>query len=163
MAITYDAMDLPDQAIETYRKAIQLEPGYYATYQELGVFYYRRGRYPEAEEHFRKAIQAAPGLVQAYTNLAIVMVNRGQYSDAASFAQESLRLKETSGAFNTLGVALAYQERDGEAVAYYRKALATDDRNYLYLLNLADDAGGWAAPPRQKRLIARRCRWRSPS
>ena len=138
MAITYDAMDLPDQAIETYRKAIQLEPGYYATYQELGVFYYRRGRYPEAEEHFRKAIQAAPGLVQAYTNLAIVMVNRGQYSDAASFAQESLRLKETSGAFNTLGVALAYQERDGEAVAYYQKALATDDRNYLYLLNLAD-------------------------
>ena len=47
-------MNRPDEAIATYQKAIRAQPAYYSPYFELGLFYYRRGEFPEAEKYFRR-------------------------------------------------------------------------------------------------------------
>ena len=53
IAGVYDKLGMPSQAIETYQKAIELDPAYYAGYHGLGVLYYYRGNYLEAADNFR--------------------------------------------------------------------------------------------------------------
>jgi len=127
-----------DKAVESYEKAMALDPGYYEPYMWLGSFYYRRSRYREAAEQFQKAIDAAPGLYDAYINLGAVMDDMGQHDKAEKALKESLKIKETARAMNSLGVSLAYQGKDAEAIQYYRRAVELEKGNYLYWLNLGD-------------------------
>jgi serine/threonine protein kinase/tetratricopeptide (TPR) repeat protein len=138
IAGVYDAMDMPDKAIASFKQAIALEPAYYAPYSELGVLYYFRGKYPEAAEQFRNTIARAPGSVQAYINLGAVMSDLGRDAEAEQALMASLRIKESAGAFNSMGAIRAYQKRDAEAVEFYRRAIALNARDFIYLLNLGD-------------------------
>lgn len=134
----YDAMDMPDKAIATYKQAIALEPGYYAAYSELGVLYYFRGKYLEAAEVFRKTIDCCSGSVQSYINLGAALGDLGRDAEAEQALMASLRIQETAGALNSLGALRAYQKRDAEAAEFYRRAIAMNAKNSVYLLNLGD-------------------------
>lgn len=138
MAEIYDKRKMPSEAIAEYQKAIQLEPGYYAGYHGLGIFYYYHGDYSKAAEQFQNSIEQAPGLFDEYTNLGAALVDLGRYADAEKALLASLKLHETPRALNNLGAMRAYQKRDLEAVAHYKRAVATDPDNYVYLENLAD-------------------------
>ena len=137
IAEIYDKRKMPSEAIATYQKAIQLEPGYYAGYHGLGVFYYYHGDYVNAARQFQKSIEQAPGL-DDYINLGAALDELGQDSDAEKAFLTSLKLRETAWALNNMGAMRAYQNRDEEAVAYYRRAVAMNPENYLYIENLAD-------------------------
>jgi serine/threonine protein kinase/Flp pilus assembly protein TadD len=138
IAAVYDAMDMPDRAIATFKQAIALEPGYYAAYADLGRLYYFRGRYPEAVEQYRNTIARAPGAVQAYINLGAALDDLGRDDEAEQALIASLRIKETAGAFNSMGAIRAYQKRDAEAVEFYRRAIALNAGVFVYQLNLGD-------------------------
>ncbi|MCU1235352.1 MAG: serine/threonine protein kinase with repeat [Candidatus Solibacter sp.] len=137
-AAVYDAMDMPDKAVSAYRKAIQLDPDFYAAYSELGVSYYYRGKYLEAAQAFRETIQRAPGTVQSYINLGAVMSDMGRDAEAEKALMASLRIKETHGALNSMGAIRYYQERYAEAAEFYQNAVGMDGRNFIYQLNLGD-------------------------
>ena len=128
----------PSQAIEAYQKAIELDPDYYAGYHGLGVLYYYLGNYPEAARQFQKSIERAPGLFDEYTNLGAVLDELGQDTEAEKALLTSLKLRETPEALNNMGAIRAYQKKDVEAIAYYKRAVALDPSNYIYLENLAD-------------------------
>jgi tetratricopeptide (TPR) repeat protein len=134
----YDELEDPEKAIQTYLEAIQLEPGYYEPYERLGVFYYYRGNYPAAVEQFKKAIERAPGLYDAYTNLGAALNYLGRDEEAEQALLASLKIKETPRALNSLGAIHAYRRQDAEAAKYYERAIALNNRNYVYLLNLGD-------------------------
>jgi eukaryotic-like serine/threonine-protein kinase len=134
----YDLLDEPDKAIENYQHAIALEPGYYAPYYALGVFYFYRGQYPRAIEQFRKAIDTAPGLFDAYTNLGAALNYIGRDQEAEQALLQSLRLKETARALNSLGAIHAYHGEDSEAAKLYQRAIVLNPSNYIYRLNLGD-------------------------
>jgi eukaryotic-like serine/threonine-protein kinase len=134
----YEAELMPDRATECYRKAIALDPKYYKSYEELGAFYYHEGKNSEAAEQFRKDVELAPARVDAYVSLGAILSDLGQYPEAEKVLRKSLELRQTAGALNNLGAALAYQERDAEAVGYYSQAARLRPRSYLYLLNLGD-------------------------
>lgn len=138
MAGVYDKLDMPSQAVETYEKAIELDPDYYAGYHGLGVFYYYRGKYAEAEEQFKKSIERAPGLYDEYTNLGAALDELDRDDEAEKALLTSLKLRETPRALNNMGAMRAYQKKDGEAVAYYTRAIAMDSSDYVYFENLAD-------------------------
>ena len=138
IASLYDAMDMPDKAIAAYREAIALEPGYYFPHSELGVLYYYRGKYEEAAQEFRNTIARASGAVQPYINLGAAMSDLGRDAEAEQALLLSLKIKETGGAFNSLGAIRDYQGRSAEAADFYRRAVALDDRNFIFQLNLGD-------------------------
>jgi tetratricopeptide (TPR) repeat protein len=138
IASAYDKFEMPDKAIEAYKKAIELDSGYFEPYEELGLFYYYRGRYPEAAEQFQKAIERAPGVVDAHTSLGGVLCDLGRYAEAEQALLASLNIRETAAALNDLGATRVYQRRDKEAVEYFKRAIAIDPSEYLYLLNLGD-------------------------
>src|SRR5262249_7010969 len=138
MADVYDAMDVPDLAIRAYRRAIELEPGYYAPYQLLGISYYSRGQYEQAAAQFRNAIERGPGVVQAYVNLRAALDQLGRDSEAEKALLQSLKIKETAGALNSLGAIRAFQMRDGEAASLYERAAELDPTRYVILVNLGE-------------------------
>ena len=129
----YDKLKMPAQAIAAYQKAIQLDPEYYAGYHGLGVFYYYHGDYTQAAEQFQKSIERAPGWFDEYTNLGAALDGLPEKA-----LLTSLKLHETPNALNSMGATRAYQGRDEEAVAYYKRAVAMDPAEYVYLINLAD-------------------------
>ncbi len=140
IANVYNAMDVPDKAIATFKEAIALEPAYYLPYSELGALYYYRGKYQEAAEQFRYAIARAPGNYKAYINLGASLSDLGRDAEAEQALMASLRIQETPGVFNSLGASRAYQGRDAEAVEFYRRAIALNARDKVYLLNLGDSS-----------------------
>ena len=134
----YDKLMMPSQAIAAYQKAIQLDPDYYAGYHRLGVFYYYHGDYAQAAAQFQKSIERAPGLFDDYTNLGAALDDLGKDAEAEKALLASLKLHETPRALNSMGAVRAYQKRDAEAVAYYKRAVVMDPAEYIYLENLAD-------------------------
>jgi tetratricopeptide (TPR) repeat protein len=136
----YDAMDMPDKAIALFKQVIALEPAYYAPYSELGVLYYRRGKYLDAAEQFRNTIARSSRDVQDYTNLGAALSDLGRDAEAEKALEASLNIQKTAGAYNSLGAVRAYQKRDAEAVELYRSALALNGRDKFYLLNLGDSS-----------------------
>ena len=139
-ASVYDELDMPDKAIEDYLKAIELEPDYFKPYKQFGAFYYFRGRYLEAAEQFRKAIERAPGVFEVYTDLAAALSDGGRNEEAEQALVTSLKLHETSDAWNSLGAIRAYEKRDADAVGYYTRAVTMDPSSYVYWLNLGDSS-----------------------
>jgi tetratricopeptide (TPR) repeat protein len=135
-----DRLDLRQEAIESYQKAIALDPEYYETYEELGVFYYNRGDYARAVEQFRKVIARAPRFATAYTNLGGALTELGRYDEAVQAHLTSLNFNPTARGFNNLAAVKAYQKRDIEAIGLYKKALQLDPHNYMYRMNLGDSA-----------------------
>jgi tetratricopeptide (TPR) repeat protein len=134
----YDELEDPQKAIKSYLQAIELEPSYYKPYEQLGVFYYYRGNYAAAVERFQQAIERAPGLYDAYTNLGAALNYLGRDGEAEKALLASLKIKETPRALNSLGAIYAYRRQDAEAAEYYERAVAMNNRNYVYLLNLGD-------------------------
>jgi serine/threonine protein kinase/tetratricopeptide (TPR) repeat protein len=138
IAGVYDKLHMSSQAIEAYQNAIELDPGYYAGYHGLGVLYYFHGNYPEAARQFQKAIERAPGLFDEYTNLGAALDELGRDTEAEKALLTSLKLRETPRALNSMGAIRAYQKKDSEAIAYYKRAVALDPSSYIYVENLAD-------------------------
>jgi tetratricopeptide (TPR) repeat protein len=54
-----------EEAIENYRKAIQINPNFAVALNNLGAALATEGRFDEAIENFRKAIQVNPNFVAA--------------------------------------------------------------------------------------------------
>jgi tetratricopeptide (TPR) repeat protein len=87
---------------------------------------------------FQNSIQRDPCLFDEYTNLGAALDELGRDTEAEKALLTSLKLHETPRALNSMGALRAYQKKDVEAIAYYKRAVALDPSNYIYLENLAD-------------------------
>ncbi len=113
-----------EDAIRSYREAIELEPGYPNPYNNLGNVFYRSGDYDKAVPLFIQAIKLNPGYGAAYNNLGIIYCRRGD-------TEEGIRLLKRSAALNpndadtlyNLGVIYDMIGRPAEAAASYRASL----------------------------------------
>ena len=94
-----------DEAISVYRRAIQAEPGYFQPVLELGVLFYFRGQYAEAEREFVRVTELAGQLAQARQNLAAVLADTAQYDRAEKELQQALNLQRTSDTLAGMGAA----------------------------------------------------------
>jgi tetratricopeptide (TPR) repeat protein len=61
-----------DGAIASFLKAIELDPDYAESYNNLGFAYYRKGEYAQAEGYFRKALEVDPAHQRARKNLETI-------------------------------------------------------------------------------------------
>jgi Flp pilus assembly protein TadD len=77
-------------------------------------------------------------LFDEYTNLGAALDELGRDTEAERALLTSLKLRETPRALNNMGAIRAYQKKDAEAIAYYKRAVALDPSSYIYVENLAD-------------------------
>ena len=62
-----------DTAIELFRQAIKLDPGYAESYNNLGFAYYRKGNISLALDYFKEATEVDPDYAQARNNYKFLM------------------------------------------------------------------------------------------
>ena len=128
----------PAKAIECYRRAVALDPGYYESHEEFGAFLWEHADYTAAVLQFGKVIELAPLFYEAHTNLGGVLSEMGDQEAAIDAFNRSLSIHETARALNGIGAARAYQGRDAEAIPFYRRAVSSNGKSYMYLMNLGD-------------------------
>ena len=125
------------EAIEHYRKAIQLNPERYDSWYGLGAALADQGRLDEAIEDYRQAIQLNPDYAPALNNLGNALVAKGQLDEAIASYRRAVQLDpKFSWALNNLGVALAARGKFDEAIQSYQKAIQINPRHAGSYLNL---------------------------
>ncbi len=83
------------EAIECYKKCVELDPGHAAAYINLGTLYYNRQDYSNAERYYRKAIEVDPRYALAYFDLGNVLDETGRLPEAIRSYQSAISLAPT--------------------------------------------------------------------
>jgi len=81
-----------EQAVDAYRKVIELNPGAAGALVNLGTIYYRLRRFDEAEHYYRNAIAADPDYPLAEFNLGNLYDEQGRLDEALSHYRRALEL-----------------------------------------------------------------------
>jgi tetratricopeptide (TPR) repeat protein len=136
--LAYESQGKMAEAMAHYRRAMSIDPNNYKPYEYLGALHYYHGQYAEAEEPYKKDIELAPNRVNAYGSLAGVYTAQFKYAEAENVYKALLERKKTALTLNNIGVMLAFQGRQREAIDYYRRAVAIDPDRAIYWLNLGD-------------------------
>jgi tetratricopeptide (TPR) repeat protein len=84
------------EAIEEYRKALDLAPQFAPAYNRLGMAQAILGELEEAEKNFRKVIELAPDMDQGYLNLGILYELRGEPAQGLPLLEKALSLNPES-------------------------------------------------------------------
>ena len=121
------------EAIECYRRVLEMEPRHAAAHINLGTIFYNRREFGLAERHYREAIALDPRYALAHFDLGNVLDETGRILEAIEAYKSALILAPTYGDAH-YNVALAY-----ERIHEPRKALH-HWRAYLKL----DRTGPWS-------------------
>lgn len=80
------------EAMEAYRRALELDPEHSETRVNLGRLLHEAGRVEGAEAEYRKALDAAPGSALAAFNLGVALEDRGEEREAVRAYERALEL-----------------------------------------------------------------------
>lgn len=128
---TLDAAGRQAEAIECYRRAVALCPGFAAPHYNMGNSLYTLGRYADAVDCYRRALCIDPNLVQAWHNLALAHKEQAEFEEAlhalkqaASVAPHYLEARHNLGE-------LQHAMGDLDLAEATFRAILADDAGYL--------------------------------
>jgi Tfp pilus assembly protein PilF len=123
----------PD-ALKDLLIAESLAPNEPLTQNNLGLAYFMREKYDQAEIHIRKAIELEPKFTDAKNNLGRVLIEKKKFADAKKYLNEvleDLTYPMPGKAYINLGLASFGEQAYGEAKEYFLKAINFDRENCL--------------------------------
>lgn len=88
MGLSYFIWGKFDEAAESGRKAIELNPDDFVAYWTLGRIHFSTGKTQEAAELFRRVIDLKPGFYVAYGDLRMACESLGQMEEAHALARK---------------------------------------------------------------------------
>ncbi len=113
-----------DEAMDHYRKALELKPDSELIHNNLGNALADRGQVDSAIVHYQKALEIQPDYAEAHKNLGNALARRGQVDSAIVHYQKALEIQpDFAEAHNNLGNALADRGQVDSAITHYQKAL----------------------------------------
>jgi tetratricopeptide (TPR) repeat protein len=95
------------QAIEQYKKAIEIAPDYSPAYNILGYGYKQIENYQEAEKAFKKYIGLIPNDPNPYDSYAELLLKMGRFDESIANYQKALTL-DRNFVSSHVGIALNY-------------------------------------------------------
>jgi tetratricopeptide (TPR) repeat protein len=127
------------EAIEHYRKTVELAPDFYPAHSQLGYQYMNSGDLTKGEEQFRKAIQLKDTEATAYFGLGNVLLQTERYAEAEKTLRTGLE-REPRSAFGNylLGAVLFRSGKLAESEKSLRTALELDPNLALAQMSLVD-------------------------
>lgn len=122
-ARTKDLLDEPEAAKRLYLQALRAHPKEASVYNNLALFYARRGMLAEAVATLRRAVQLQPQQAKYRNNLATVLVEMGQRQQAFG---ELRAVHREAVAYYNLGYLLEKKGQPAAAAQHYQVALGID-------------------------------------
>jgi tetratricopeptide (TPR) repeat protein len=114
-------------AVNYFRKAVELDPGYAKANSELGWALRRLNENTEAEYHLRKAIELDETDAWAYIYLGNLVWSKGDLSSAEELFNKAIdSWPNSSIPYWCLAIFCEYEGRDEEAKNLYQQALNID-------------------------------------
>ena len=124
-------------AIETFQKAIAIDPEVPYAYYYIGVALYRSARIEEAIQALTKVTALAPSMVMAYYWLGIAYFHTGQYPEARAAFEVLLQRNKESHIAHYHAALICLAEREFEAAQRHLETLTSlgcrDPQVYLHL------------------------------
>jgi superkiller protein 3 len=123
LGFVLERQGLPFEAVEMYRKSLELDPDSAAAHFNLAASLTRSGDFVEAEPHFRAALAKDPG-TRAYTGLGIVQWQQGRADEAIESMRAAIEADpDNAAAYDQLGKMLAQRGKLQEAASVYRSLI----------------------------------------
>jgi predicted O-linked N-acetylglucosamine transferase (SPINDLY family) len=108
----------------SYRRALQIKPGFAEVHNSLGSALLQLGRFDEAAASCRRALEIRPDFAEAYNNLGLALHGLARLDDAVASYRRALEIQpHYAEVHNNLGNALRCLSRFDDAVASFRRAL----------------------------------------
>ena len=116
-----------NEAIDNYKKCVDLDPLHAAAYINLGTLFYNRHDYVQAERFYRKAIEVDPRYALAYFDLGNVLDETGRLPDAIKAYQSAISLAPTyADAHYNLALALEKARQPRKALHHWQSYAKLD-------------------------------------
>lgn len=139
-----------ESAVDAYQRVLDMDPGYAAAWNNLGLLHHRMGQYERAGECYRAALEADDTCCQAAFNLGSLHEDLGDFPVAVNWYRRALELDAdyADAHFNLAGV-LAKLGRGDSAAVHWRRYLELDLGSpwaKIARAHLDGEAGGDDAP-----------------
>jgi hypothetical protein len=139
-----------ESAVDAYQRVLDMDPGYAAAWNNLGLLHHRMGQYERAGDCYRAALEADDTCCQAAFNLGSLHEDLGDFPVAVNWYRRALELDTdyADAHFNLAGV-LAKLGRGDSAAVHWRRYLELDLGSpwaKIARAHLDGEAGGEDAP-----------------
>jgi tetratricopeptide (TPR) repeat protein len=133
------ALEKGPQAVESFGKAIALNPRFPDAHSNMGIVLHDQGELDAAIASFQKALELRPDFAIAHFNIGKVLHDQGQLDAAIASFRNALKITpDYADAYINLGNSLQDQGKLGEAIDCYQTALRINPNLALAHYNLAN-------------------------
>lgn len=138
----------PAGAVQAYRDALRVDPGFADAQFRLGELLGRRGRWLEACGAFRESARLRPSSAEIQGNLVLALGRVGRWSEAADALERLIHLRPSRAELHVLrGTILGRLGRREEAIRSFRWAVRltpSPDWSRFFLGAALVGRRGWA-------------------
>ena len=121
----YDLQDQRDQALENYKKALQLDKDLTELNTPIGILHYQKGEIGEADNYLTKAMSVSPDSAETQLFLGLIRYHQNRNEEALAAFRKSIQIDPGSAEANYyLGETLDRLKNTQEAIDSYQKAVA---------------------------------------
>lgn len=136
LGIAQDGQSKFSDAVNSYTKALSLQPNTPDLHFNLAIALTNIGDYEVAATHYHHAIALNPNFFEAYGNLGTVLQKQGLLEDAIKNYKTALTIHEDPRGHFNLGTALRDEGKLDDAIAHFKRAIEmfpnyVDAHNYL--------------------------------
>jgi superkiller protein 3 len=131
LAITCERLGQKGEAIDDYRRYLEIKGNDPEVWTQLGLLYDNVGSKSEARHAYEKALEVDPKFGRAHHNLGVLLKEQGDLKGAETHFAAFVKLEEAAGrqdgdAYYSLGILYLQELRDKEAKAAVQKAIDID-------------------------------------
>ncbi|MBM3294575.1 MAG: tetratricopeptide repeat protein [Candidatus Aminicenantes bacterium] len=131
LGLVYSTKGLPNQAIEEYRKALELDPYDGKILGLTARVYWGQRAYEKAVEYFRRQIADAPGNGLAKTHLAMVYLEMGKIDEAMAACREAFEADPDLRINASVPYIYALRENYDEAIRLMGRLVQVEKFSYF--------------------------------